>query len=1160
MTLREVKLDDKYAQEIDAPLYINGTQALLRLSLNQIWRDQQSGLHTAAYITGYRGSPMHNVDKEVWRATQLLEDNNVYFHPAVNEDLAATACWGTQQSPSFEGAKFDGVASLWFGKGPGLDRSADAIRHANLSGTSQYGGVLAAVGDDAGMKSSDVPAASETMFTDLFMPVLYPSTVQEVLDYGILGWAMSRFSGLWTGFKLTADTVDTVACVDGNPNRIQVVIPEFEFPADGVHHRINDPWVTQEPRLQHYKIKAALAFARANNINARIIDSPNRRYGIISAGKAAINVQQAMVEMGLSPEYAAEIGISVLKIGMPYPLCRDTLRDFSAGLEEVFVIEEKRRTIEVGLKDALFDIPSDQRPNVIGRHNEEGQQLIPDVGDFGPEDVVRALAPRIAYFHSTQKIRDRIDFLNQKAELATTRKELSIKRIPYFCSGCPHNTSTKVPEGSQALGGVGCHFMSTYMERGVVEHTHMGAEGANWIGIAPFSKTQHIFQNMGDGTYYHSGIMAIRAAISAKVNITYKILFNDAVAMTGGQPHDGVMTPISIAQQCHAEGVTRIVVVTDEPDKYPANAGFPAGTEIEHRRKLEYIQTQLREESGVTILIYDQTCAAEKRRRRKKKIIPDPARRLFINHRICEGCGDCSKASNCLSVTPMETDFGRKRKIDQSSCNKDYSCAEGFCPSFVQVVGATPKKLAKASGVPPELINIPHPVCAQLPDGDSYNILITGIGGTGVVTIAAVITMAAHLEGKAFSTIDEFGMAQKGGAVKSHVRVAGRPEDLGPSELSTGTADLILGCDSLVTCSDDVLKTIAKQRTYIVVNTNQAITGHSVLNPDLVFPTEAIDYRIRHEGDDQKMAAIDASQLATNLMGDSIMSNMFTLGFAYQQGQVPLSFEAIMKAIEINGIAIEANKTAFEWGRRYAYKPEAITAMFNQTGSALPDTLDAIVKHYSAELSDYQNSAYAERYKEIINKVQKAEKLIYKNSTDLSTTVARNLYKLMAYKDEYEVARLYSSKAFREGLEEQFDNIGRIELLLAPPLLTRKDKKTGKINKKTFGPWVFPAMKQLAKLKGLRGTRFDIFGYTVERREERRLIAEYEEVIDELIKNLTKEKYELAISIASIPHQIRGYGHVKELSIKTARSEWEKLFREFRNEAQVVQVMETFTS
>ena len=1145
MALRDVSLSDKYELK-DGLIYLTGSQALLRLAMNQIWRDEAAGLNTASYITGYRGSPMHNIDKESWRSMPLLKQHRVFFHPAINEDLAATACWGTQQANTYAGAKYDGVCAIWYGKGPGLDRSIDAIRHANLAGSSRHGGVLAAVGDDPAMKSTDVPAASETMFTDLCMPVLYPATVQEVLDYGIFGWAMSRFSGAWIGFKLTADTVDAAAAVDGNPERVRLTVPNFDFPFDGVSIRTGDTWHAQEPRLRRVKLPAATAFARANAINQVTIDGPNRRYGIVAAGKAYMDVLQALSEMGLSKERAADIGISVLKVGMPYPLDGDVVRTFADGLEEVFVVEEKRRTLEVGVKDAIFDLDAGRRPRVVGRRNEAGEILLAEIGEFGPEDVTRALSGRIAHFHTSDRIAARVAFLEAKAERRAERNGLSISRMPYFCSGCPHNTSTKLPDGSRAHGGVGCHFMSTYMDRNVTAHTHMGGEGANWIGQAPFTETGHIFQHIGDGTYFHSGLMAIRACIAAGVNITYKILYNDAVAMTGGQPHDGTITPMSISAQVAAEGVRTIYVVTDDPQKYPSIASFANGTQIEPRHRLDYVQRILRETPGVSVLIYDQTCAAEKRRRRKKGTMIDPPRRMFINHRVCEGCGDCSETSNCLSILPFETAFGKKRRIDQSSCNKDYSCAEGFCPSFVNVIGGVPKKSSGALTIPSDLALLPEPDLPALGGETAYNILITGIGGTGVVTIAALLTMAAHAEGKAFSTIDQFGMAQKGGAVMSHVRIAADDSSMGPARLSTGSADLVLGCDSLVTGGDDALATVDPSRTRLIVNSHQAITGQFAMNPDLTFPADAIEQRIRNEAGPDMAEFIDASRIATRLLGDSIMSNLFMLGFAYQKGLIPVSAVALNKAIELNAIAVETNKAAFEWGRRMAFKRSAVEALVE--GSDAPDiqSLEELIAHRHGELVAYQNLAYADRYESVVRRVAATETAQAPGRSGLAETVARNLYKLMAYKDEYEVARLYADPAFREQLDTQFDGIERVELLLAPPLLARPDPKSGKIRKTTFGPWIFPVLRQLAKLKRLRGTAWDIFGRTGERRTERALIDEYLATVDELLPQLSADNHSTAVVIAEVPSKIRGYGHVKEKSIQAARADWQEMMTAWR--------------
>ncbi|MDP6707761.1 MAG: indolepyruvate ferredoxin oxidoreductase family protein [Alphaproteobacteria bacterium] len=1156
--LRDVTLDDKYTQEA-GPIYLTGSQALVRLALNQLRRDEVAGLETACFISGYRGSPMHNVDKELWRAGRLVAGQRIHFQPGVNEDLAATSCWGSQQANMYPGARHDGVFAIWYGKGPGLDRSIDAIRHANLGGTSAHGGVLAVVGDDPAMKSTDVPAASETMFADLLMPMLYPATVQEILDYGHLGWEMSRFSGAWTGFKLTAETVDAAAVVDGGPERLRIVRPNFELPPDGVSIRADDVWLDQEPRLRRYKLPAALAFARANEINRRIIDGPGRRLGIIASGKTAMDVRQALKDLGLDDKAAAEAGISFLKIGMPFPLDAETVRSFADGLEEILVVEEKRRFMESRVRDALYDMPEGRRPRVVGRYDEAGGMLLPECGEFGADEIAVVLAGRLARFHESERFAARLAFLDAKAERLAGRSGLEIARIPYFCSGCPHNTSTRVPEGSQAQGGVGCHYMSTYMERNTGAHTHMGGEGANWIGNAPFTETRHVFQNLGDGTYFHSGLLAIRACVAADVNITYKILFNDAVAMTGGQPHDGTLTPMAISAQVHAEGVKKIVVVTDEPDKYAIGAAFAPGTRIEHRRELDRVQRELRETPGVTVLIYDQTCAAEKRRRRKRGEMVDPPRRMFINHRVCEACGDCSRTSNCLSVLPLTTALGPKRVIDQSSCNKDYSCAEGFCPSFVNVIGARPRSAAGGREVPRELALLPEPTRPVPAAGESFDILVTGIGGTGVVTIAALLTMAAHMEGKAFSTIDQFGMAQKGGAVTSHVRIAGAEDDLGAVRLGSGDADLILGCDSLVTGSELALTVIDPARTSVVLNTHQAITGQFALNPDLAFPASALETRVRAEADADKVHSLNATRLATLLLGDAIASNLFMLGFAYQKGLVPVSAAALAQAIELNGLAVEMNKAAFEWGRRATHDLSAVEAEAESgaaTAERVPESLEAIVAHRTAELGRYQDAAYAQRYESLVRRVAAAAQALSEGAPGLAETVARNLYKLMAYKDEYEVARLYSEPTFAQELEARFEGIERLELLLAPPLLSRPDPLTGAVRKRTFGPWIFPALRWLARLKGLRGSALDPFGRTEERRTERALIADYEAIVEELLGKLDPGNRALAVAIAEVPATIRGFGHVKAANVVAARAEWERLMAAWRSDQPVTRAAE----
>ena len=1139
MHLRSVTLDDRYTSRA-GPTYVTGSQALVRLAIVQRLRDAAAGRETACFISGYRGSPLHNLDKELWRAGRHAAENRIHFLPAINEDLAATAVWGTQQVGAFGDALLDGVFAMWYGKGPGIDRSIDAIRHAHLAGTAPWGGVLAVVGDDHALTSTDTPAAHETLFADLMMPVLYPASIHEIIDYGLYGWAMSRFTGAWVGFKLIPDTVDAAAAVEADPLRPAIVSPdEVEMPPGGFHLRIPDSWHDQEPRLRDHKLAAALAFARANRLNRVTLASERPRTGIIATGKAWTDVRQALFELGLDDVTAGELGITVLKLAMPYPFDAVTVRDFAAGLEEILVVEEKHRLTELHVRDALYGLPDGLRPRVVGRLDESGEALLPACPEYTPDALTRVIARRIAHYHTSDRIAARLAFLDAKARAAAERQALNITRLPYFCSGCPHNTSTRVPEGSRAMGGVGCHYMATYMDRHTLSHTHMGAEGVNWIGQAPFVSTEHVFQNLGDGTYYHSGLLAIRACHAAGVNITFKILFNDAVAMTGGQPVDGPLTVASVAQQVYAEGVRKIVVVSDAPDRYPVGTAFAPGTRIESRRALDKVQRELRQWPGVSVLIYDQTCAAEKRRRRKRGRMVDPPRRIFINHLVCEGCGDCNEASNCLSVLPLDTAFGRKRRIDQSACNKDYSCAEGFCPSFVSVLGGTPRRTAAATEPPSHLSAPPEPETPEFEPGRPYSILVTGVGGTGVVTIGALLTMAAHMEGKAFSTIDQFGMAQKGGAVTSHVRIAANPDDVRAVRLNAGAADLVLGCDSLVTGGELALSVMERGRTRVLVNTYEQITGDFTRDPDLVFPSADLAERIKDAAGGDRVEFIDATHLATRLLGDSIAGNLFMLGFACQRGLVPVSAAGIEKAIELNGVAVEMNKGAFLWGRRAALDMAAIVAIAQSDATAepVPATVDDIVEHRAMELKVYRDEAYAARYRALVERTAQAEAARAPGMTGLAEAIARTAYKVMAYKDEYEVARLYTDGRFRQALESAFEGDHRLAVHLAPPLIAPRDTVTGLRTKRTYGPWMFAVMRLLVRLRRLRGTPFDPFGYSAERRAERRLVHEYEAVVEELIAGLDADNHALAVAIASIPEKIRGFGHVKERSLAQARGE-----------------------
>ena len=1151
MELAAVSLDDKYESR-EGRIHITGSQAIVRLAMMQFIRDRAAGLDTACYITGYRGSPMHNIDKELWSAKRFLAGSHIHFQPAVNEDLAATAIWGSQQATEFGDCRHDGVFSLWYGKGPGLDRSMDAIRHGHMAGSSRHGGVLVMVGDDHALTSTDAPAAHEFAFVEMMMPFLYPATVHEVLEYGLHGIALSRFSGAWVGYKVVPDTVDASAPLPADPMEPAIVLPaDLELPPDGLNLRIPDFWYQMEPRHRDHKLDAAVAYARANRLNRVTLPSRRPRYGIVATGKAWNDVRQALFDLGIDDRTADELGVTVLKLAMPYPFDAQTVREFADGLEEVFVVEEKVTLSELQVRNALYPLPDGRRPRVIGQKDESGRVLLPGFPEVTPDDVARALAARIARFHTSPAIDERIAFIDAKARQARAREALSVARTPYFCSGCPHNTSTRVPEGSRAQGGVGCHFMATYMDRGNVTHTHMGGEGANWMGQAPFVETGHVFQNLGDGTYYHSGLLAIRACVASGINITYKILFNDAVAMTGGQPHDGPIDPPAISRQVRGEGVETIWLVSDEPEKYGSAAMFAPGTKLGHRRDLDRIQRELREVKGVSVLIYDQTCAAEKRRRRKRGAMVDPDRRTFINHRVCEGCGDCNAKSNCLSVLPLDTEYGRKRQIDQSACNKDFSCVEGFCPSFVSVQGATPRRGGARVEVPAGLAALPEPDRPRLVEGGRpFSILVAGVGGTGVVTIGALVTMAAHLEGIAFSTVDQFGMAQKGGAVTSHVRIAARPEDMRAIRLNAGAADLVLGCDSLVASGDLALNVMSPERSKVIVNTHEQITGQFARDPDLEFPTESIVGRIRAAAGGENVQVLDATRIATRLLGDAIASNLFLLGFAYQRGLVPVSGVAIERAIELNGVAVEMNREAFRWGRRAGRDLGAVEGLAAKGDEGLepaaPRTVDEFVERRVADLTEWQNAAWGARYRGLVARVREAERGLGEGEA-LSGAVARFAYKLMAYKDEYEVARLYTDGAFRERLAARFEGDLRVTFHMAPPLLARPDPATGEARKRTYGPWMWRVLGLVAKMRGLRGTAFDIFGRTEERRTERRLIEEYFETVDELLSGLCPANLALAVEIASVPDRIRGYGHVKARNVAEVEAERATLLERWRS-------------
>jgi len=1142
---REITLEDKYVLP-RGRAYMTAIQALVRLLMLQQARDARAGLNTAGYVSGYRGSPLGGLDLALARAKPHLERHRIRFQPGVNEDLAATAIWGTQQLGLFPGAKQDGVFALWYGKAPGVDRSGDAFRHGNAAGSAQHGGVLLAAGDDPAARSTTVADQTDFMFKALMIPVLAPASVQDILDLGLHGFAMSRYSGCWVAFKCVSDVAESSASVIVDPDRVQIRTPtDFELPEGGLNIRYPDFMLDSEARLKNYKLFAALAYARANGLNRVTLDSPHARLGLVAAGKAYTDLRQALVTLGIDDASARAMGLRILKVDMPWPLEPQAVRRFATGLEEILVIEEKRPLVEEQIKEQLYNLPEGSRPRVVGKLDGAGQWehpagtdwLIAPTSELTSVAAARAIAARIQRFMPGESFAEKLGALTAAREVAPS---VSVQRTPWFCSGCPHNTSTRVPEGSRATAGIGCHWMAVLMDRNTATWTHMGGEGAPWIGQAPFCDTQHIFANLGDGTYFHSGYLAVRAALAAKVPITYKILYNDAVAMTGGQPHDGQLTVPQITRQMAAEGVERIAVVTDEHRKYPGNAGFAPRTTVHHRDELDRVQRELRDwsiaNSAVSVLVYDQTCAAEKRRRRKRGAFPDPARRAYINTAVCEGCGDCSTQSNCLSIEPVETDLGTKRRINQSSCNKDYSCLKGFCPSFVTVEGGRPRRGRGLVEAPDDWPALPDP---RQPALDTpFNILVTGIGGTGVVTIGALLGMAAHLEGKGVTVLDVTGLAQKGGAVMSHVRVAANPDAITGTRIGDGEADAVIACDAVVADGAEARSKMRSGRTRVAVNSAVTPTADFTARRDFVMPEAALETDLARLVGAERAASVPATRLATALLGDAIATNPFLLGYAYQRGLVPVSAQAIERAIELNEATVEANKRAFLWGRRAAHDSARVERALASADvvpieRARPRTLDELIERRAALLTDYQNAAYAERYRALVARVRDAEHAL--GSTKLAEAVARNYAKLLAYKDEYEVARLYSRPEFRQGLEAAFEGTYTLRFHFAPPLLARHDPATGRPRKMAFPGWTAAVLGVMAKLRFLRGSAFDPFGRTAERIAERKLIADYESAIDECLRGLSAATHATAVEIAALPDEIRGFGPVKAESIAKAK-------------------------
>jgi len=1129
-------LDDKYTATSNR-VFLTGTQALIRLPMLQRERDLAAGLNTAGFISGYRGSPLGNLDLGLWKARQHLASHHITFQPGINEDMAATAVWGSQQVGLFPGARYQGVFAMWYGKGPGVDRCGDVFRHANAAGTAPHGGVLVIAGDDHAAKSSTLPHQTEHIFKAVLMPVLYPANIQEYLDYGLHGWAMSRYSGCWVAFKALADTVETSASVWVDATALNIVIPnDFELPADGLNIRWPDPPLVQEARLLNHKLYAALAYARANRLNRVIIDSANPRLGILTAGKSYLDVRQALDELGIDEALAGEIGIRLYKVGMVWPLEPEGVRHFAEGLEEILVVEEKRQLLEYQLKEELYNWREDVRPRIVGKFDEKGEWslphgdwLLPAASELPVATIARVIAERIGRFFTSPTIAARLQIIEAKQKAAQMPLILA-ERKPHFCSGCPHNSSTKVPEGSRAVAGIGCHYMVTWMERSTSTFTHMGGEGVPWVGQAPFTEEKHIFANLGDGTYFHSGLLAIRQSIAAKVAITYKILYNDAVAMTGGQPVDGILSVARITRQLEAEGVGKMVIVTNEPAKYAEITDLAPNVPIRHRDQLDAVQRELREESGVSILIYDQVCATEARRRKKRGKMAIVSKRVFINEAVCEGCGDCSVQSNCLSIVPVETAFGSKRQIDQSSCNQDFSCLKGFCPSFVSIEGGTLKK-GKATIKQADWPDLPAPA---LPATTTpYNLLITGVGGMGVITLGALVGMAAHLDGKGVSVLDMTGLAQKYGAVSSHLRIADRPQDIHAARIATGEAHAVLGGDLVVSSSPEALSKMLAGRSRAVVSCSETPTAEFTRQRDWHFPLAGMKQQLIDALGSENTSFIDAQHLASQLMGDALYGNMLLLGYAWQKGLIPVSAAALEQAIEINGAAVDANRQAFLWGRRAAVEPQKVADIAGPLGGQpyVEATTEELIASRVAHLTAYQNAALGERY------LQRLKAIRALGNDQLTRTVATQYARLLAPKDEYEVARLYSESDFLKQLGATFDGDFRLSFHLAPPGLSQPGPD-GRPKKITFGPWLLPLLKYLAKARRLRGSWLDPFRFGHEKTSERQLLGAYEADLEQICAN--GNKLEAALQLASWPAEVRGFGPVRAVAAEKAAKERER--------------------
>lgn len=1129
MSQPQISLNDRYDLDKN-PILLNGTQALVRLMLMQKSRDTQAGLNTAGLVTGYRGSPLGAVDLQMTRAQKQLAESDITFQYGLNEDLAATALWGSQQAGLRGDGRFDGVFGLWYGKGPGVDRSGDVMRHANMAGTAKHGGVLVAMGDDHTGESSTVLHQSEWSLVDMYMPIVSPAGVQEILDYGVYGFALSRFSGLWVGLKTMKDTIEVTSVVDGSADRMNLVVPEFDMPEGGLNIRLGDTPHLQEGRIIDHKRFAAEMFSHANKMDKRVWGKPGAKIGFVAAGKNWLDLSHAMSLLNIDADEAERLGITTYKIGQTFPLDMTGFHDWAEGLDLIVIVEEKRKLIEVQVKEAIFD---DRRGRRVygwykgGAGTLHREELFPTRGALDPNMIAEKLGEiLIEEGRGTEGVRTGMAKLSE-ARRADNAEEIAT-RLPYFCSGCPHNSSTRLPDGSRAYAGIGCHYMVQWMDRETTGFTQMGGEGANWIGEAPFSTTKHVFQNLGDGTYNHSGVQAIRAALAAGTNITFKILFNDAVAMTGGQENEGGLSAERIVAEVKAMGVQNVAVVYDEKEDVNFKA-MPAGVDTFERAELMWVQEQFRETEGVSVIVYIQTCAAEKRRRRKRGEFPDPDKRVFINTDICEGCGDCGVQSNCVSIVPKETELGRKRAIDQSSCNKDFSCLNGFCPSFVTLEGA---KIRKEATTDIDLPDLPEPVLPEIKG--THNVVITGVGGTGVVTLGAILAQAAQIDGKGAGMMEMAGLAQKGGAVHIHCRLANQPEDISAIRVATGEAHALIGGDLVVSAGAKTLGLTRAGQTGAVINSHETVTGDFTRDTDFHIPGDRLELALQARLKDD-VSLFDATDLARAVMGDSIYSNMMVFGAAWQKGLLPISHDAVVQAIELNGTAVERNKRAFDIGRWAVLHPQEVAGILEPNVTDMPKSLEQKIDYRAQHLTAYQSSRLAKRYRKLVDMF---------DDEAIREAVAKGYHKLLSYKDEYEVARLMLDS--REKAVAEFDGDFKMTFHLAPPILggTGAD---GRPRKRSFGEWVLKPMKLLTRLKALRGTPLDIFGYSAERRMERALIKQYENDINEIKPLVSPQTRDAVIALAQLPLDIRGFGPVLRANEAKAAKRREELLSTIRN-------------